>query len=494
MYARPTLSGMPALDSLRERLAELSDLHALGRLAAWDQRTMMPPLGAPARANQVATLQRLLHDRETDDEIGTWLDELDGDGDALGEIDRDLIRVARRDWERARRIPKQLAGDLALAAAEGQAAWLTARAASDFAAFAPALRRNVELAREYAACFPDAAHPYDAHLADYDFGLTAERVREIFDPLAERLTALAAEAPDKPATPPLSVPLEAQQAAVDTVLKRLGVTEDSWRVDVSPHPFTSWLSAQDTRVTTRFNPEAQFESVLAAMHEYGHALYERQIPPELQRTNVGRGPSMSAHESQSKLWENHVGRNAAFAPVLAAELRAGGFDIDPEALHAAITAVEPSLIRVSADPLTYPLHIVLRFDLEVALMEGSLDVADLPAAWNDGMRRLLGVEVPDDAHGVLQDMHWSGGAFGYFPSYALGCLIAAQLWEALEAGAGAQDDALRSGDVSAIRTWLAEHVHRYGRRLDTQPLVEAATGRGIDPEPYLRFVAPFTRA
>ncbi len=485
---------MPALDSLRERLAELSDLHALARLAAWDQRTMMPPLGAPARANQVATLQRLLHDRETDEEIGGWLDELDGDGQALDAIDRDLVRVARRDWERARRIPKDLAGNLALAAAEGQAAWLTARAANDFAAFAPALRRNVDLAREYAACFPDVAHPYDAHLADYDFGLTAARVREVFDPLAERLTALAAEAADNPATPPLRVPLEAQQAAVDTVLKRLGVTEDSWRVDVSPHPFTSWLSAQDTRVTTRFNPEAQFESVLAAMHEYGHALYERQIPPELQRTNVGRGPSMSAHESQSKLWENHVGRNAAFAPVLAAELRAGGFDIAPEALHAAITAVEPSLIRVSADPLTYPLHIVLRFDLEVALMDGSLDVADLPAAWNDGMRRLLGVEVPDDAHGVLQDMHWSAGAFGYFPSYALGCLIAAQLWEALEAGAGAQDDALRAGDVSTVRTWLAEHVHRHGRRLDTEPLVEAATGRGIDPEPYLRFVAPFTRA
>src|SRR3954451_16327887 len=491
IYAGPSLSGMPALDSLRERLAELSDLHALARLAAWDQRTMMPPLGAPAPANQVATLQRLLHDRETDDEIGAWLEELDGDGAALDEIDRDLVRVARRDWERARRIPKDPTGNLALAASERQAAWLTARAANDFAAFAPALRRNVELARDYAACFADAAHPYDAHLADYDFGLTAARVREIFDPLAERLTALAAEAADRPALPPLSVPLEAQQGAVDTVLKRLGVTEDSWRVDVSPHPFTSWLSAQDTRVTTRFNPEAQFESVLAAMHEYGHALYERQIPPELQRTNVGRGPSMSAHESQSKLWENHVGRNAAFAPVLAAELRAGGFEIAPEALHAAITAVEPSLIRVSADPLTYPLHIVLRFDLEVVLIEGSLDIADLPAAWNDGMRRLLGVEVPDDAHGVLQDMHWSGGAFGYFPSYALGCLIAAQLWEKLEAELGAQDDALRSGDVAAIRTWLAEHVHRHGRRLDTEPLVEAATGRGIDPEAYLRVVTPF---
>jgi carboxypeptidase Taq len=482
---------MPALESLRERLAELSDLHALARLAAWDQRTMMPPLGAPARANQVATLERLMHDRQTDDELGAWLDELDSDGAGLDDLERDLVRVARRDWDRARRVPKDLAGRLALAAAEGQAAWQVAKEASDFTAFAPALRRNVDLAREYAACFPEAAHPYDPHLSDYDFGLTGTRVRELFDPLAERLTKLVAEAAETPPRAPLTVPIEAQKAAVDAVLARLGVTGDSWRVDVSPHPFTSWLSAQDTRVTTRYNPEAHFESVLAAMHEFGHGLYERQIPPELQRTNVGRGPSMSAHESQSKLWENHVGRNKAFAPILAAELRTGGFEIDPDALHAAVTTVQPSLIRVSADPLTYPLHIVLRFELEIRLVEGSLDVADLPAAWNDGMRRLLGVEVPDDAHGVLQDVHWAAGSFGYFPTYALGSLIAAQLWEALEADVGSQDDALRSGDVAAVRAWLAEHVHRHGRRLDTEPLVEAATGRGIDPEPFLRFVTPF---
>jgi carboxypeptidase Taq len=488
------MASMPALASLRDRLAELSDLAALGRLAGWDQRTMMPPEGAPARAHHVATLERLVHDRSTGDEIGGWLDEIDAGSDGLGDVDRDLVRLARRDWERARRVPRELAADLARGAAEGQAVWQTARAASDFAAFAPALRRNVELARDYAACFDDVAHPYDALLADYDYGLTATRVREVFDALAATLTDLAAEAAAQPAVPPLDVPLDAQRAAVDALLARVGVTSDSWRVDVSPHPFTSWLSAQDTRVTTRYNPEAQFESVLAAMHEFGHGLYERQIPPELHRTNVGRGPSMSAHESQSKLWENHVGRNRAFAPVLAGELKAGGFDIDPDALHAAITAVQPSLIRVSADPLTYPLHIVLRFELEIALVEGSLDVADVPAAWNDGMRRLLGVEVPDDAHGVLQDVHWAAGSFGYFPTYALGSLIAAQLWEALEADIGSQDDALRSGDVTAVRTWLAANVHRHGRRLDTEPLVEAATGRGIDPEPFLRFVAPFVHA
>jgi carboxypeptidase Taq len=483
----------PALDALRDRLAELSDLSSLRRLAAWDQRTMMPPNGAPARAHQLATLERLAHARATADEIGGWLDELDGDGAGLGDVDRDLVRLARRDWERVRRVPADLAAELARASAEGQAVWQTARAAGDFAAFAPALRRNVELARAYAGCFDDAAHPYDALLADYDFGLTAERVRAVFEPLADELAGLAAEAADAPGAPPLDVPVAAQRAAVDAVLRRLGVTPDSWRVDVSPHPFTSWLSAQDTRVTTRYEPDKELESVLAAIHEFGHALYERQIPPELHRTSLGRGTSMSAHESQSKLWENHVGRHPAFATVIAAALEAGGHAVDPAALHAATVRVQPSLIRVSADPLTYPLHIVLRFELEVALVEGALDVADLPAAWGEGMRRLLGVEVPDDRTGVLQDVHWAAGAFGYFPSYALGCLIAAQLWERLEADAGPQDDVLRAGEVTATRAWLAEHVHRHGRRLDTEPLVEAATGSGIDGGAFLRHVTPYVR-
>jgi carboxypeptidase Taq len=222
------------------------------------------------------------------------------------------------------------------------------------------------------------------------------------------------------------------------------------------------------------------------MHEFGHALYERQIAPELSRTNLGGGTSMSAHESQSKLWENHVGRHPAFAPVLAEAFAAGGFAVEPAALHAALVAVRPSLIRVSADPVSYPLHIVLRFELELALIEGGLAVADLPAAWNDGMRRLLGIDVPDDASGVLQDTHWAAGAFGYFPSYALGCLIAAQLWEALEHDLGPQDEPLARGDVTAIRDWLAENVHAFGRRLDTEPLVERATGRGMEAAPFLR--------
>ena len=472
---------MMALQRLRSRMAELADLASLGRLAGWDQRTMMPPEGAPSRGHQLATLEQIVHDLATAEEVGEWLSELDGA--PLDELDRDVVRLARRDWDRARRVPRELAGELAQAGAEGQQAWQAARAASDFAAFAPALRRNVELARAYAACFDGFERPYDALLADYDYGLTAARISAVFAPLAAELPGLV---PDT-AVAPLAVPVPAQEAAVRGCLARVGVVPDSWRVDVSPHPFTSWVGPRDTRLTTRYE-DGQLESVLAAMHEFGHGLYERQLDPALTRTNLGQGTSMSMHESQSKLWENHVGRHPAFAHVIAEELAGGGYVVTPEDLHAALTAVRPSLIRVSADQVTYPLHIVLRFELESALIEGALDVADLPAAWNDGMRRLLGVEPPDDARGVLQDMHWGGGAFGYFPSYALGCLIAAQLWERLEADVGPQDEALRTGSTEAIAAWLGEHVHRFGRRLDTEPLLEQATGRRLDAEPFLRHV------
>ncbi|HKE78579.1 MAG TPA: carboxypeptidase M32 [Solirubrobacteraceae bacterium] len=477
---------MAALDSLRGRLAELADLGSLARLAGWDQRTMMPPAGGTARAYQMAAISRLAHDRGTAEEIGAWLDAIDGDD--LGDVDRDLVRVARRDWERERRVPADLAAERAQASAEGQAAWQSARAASDFAAFVPALRRNLELARAYADCLDDGEHPYDALLADYDWGLTASRIQEIFGPLAEALPPLVAAAAARPDPPALEIPIKTQQAAVRSTLARLGVDDERWRIDVSPHPFSTSMSRDDLRVTTRYERPGA-ESLLAALHEFGHALYEGQIAPELGRTNLGHGTSMSIHESQSKLWENHVARNGAFAPVLAAEVTAGGFPVEPDALHAVMTHVRPSLIRVEADQVTYPLHIVLRFELELALVEGSLDIADLPTAWNDGMRRLLGVEVPDDAVGVLQDVHWGVGSFGYFPSYALGCLIAAQLWEQLESELGSRDEALAAADVGAIRDWLGEHIHRYGRRLDTEPLVQQATSRGIDAAPFLRYAA-----
>jgi carboxypeptidase Taq len=348
----------------------------------------------------------------------------------------------------------------------------------------------VQLARSYAqSVAEDGQSAYDALLDDYDFGLRTAELRRLFDALARELPSLAAGA--YAASPPRvpAVPVAAQQQAVAGLLLRLGVRDTSWRVDVSAHPFTTWMSRRDSRLTTRYD-DGGVEPLLIALHEYGHALYERQIDPALERTNLGTGTSMSVHESQSKLWEDHVARHPAFAEVLAAELAAGGFDVDPAELHRVLVGVEASPVRVSADPLTYPLHIILRFELELALIEGELDVAELPDAWRAGMRRLLGVEVGSDALGCLQDVHWGAGAFGYFPSYALGCLIAAQLWEAMEAEIGPRGDELREGMVAPIQQWLGENVHRHGRRLDTIELVERATGRGLEIEPFLRYVSP----
>ena len=475
---------MAAIDELRARLADLADLHALGSLAAWDQQVMMPSEGSQARAHQLAALDRLAHELAAADEVGEWLSEIEGDGSGLGDLDRDIVRIARRDYERQRCVPAELVGELAQASSAGQSAWRKAREASDFGAFAPALRRNLELVREYAACFKDVPRAYDALLNNYDFGVPTERIQAVFTELAAGLTPLLADLPEARLLGALEVPYEAQKTAVEGTLKRIGVNEDRWRVDVSPHPFSESLSQGDLRITTRYEGEG-VESLIAALHEFGHALYERQIAPELERTNLGHGTSMSMHESQSKLWENHVARSRAFAPVLAQELARGGYKIDAGALSAALNQIRPSLIRVSADQITYPLHIILRFELELALIEGGLDVDDLPAAWNDGMARLLGVEVTDDAVGVLQDIHWAAGAFGYFPSYAIGCLIAAQLWAQIETELGSQDAALGKGDVAAIRDWLGERVHRHGRRLDTEALVEQATGRGLEVEPFL---------
>ncbi len=480
---------MTAISRLRTRLAELADLEALRTLAGWDQLVMMPPGGATERGHQIGTLARIAHEHAIAPEIGEWLAELDGAD--CEELERDMVRLARRDWERARRVPPELAAELSKAHADGQESWQAARAADDFAAFAPALERNIELARAYGRCLDEEGRGvYQSLLDDFDFGLRTEELRKLFSDLGRRLAPLVEESRARRAPAKPAVPHEVQRRAVEAIMRRLGVDSESWRLDTSTHPFSAALARTDQRMTTRYG-DGGIESLLSSVHEFGHALYEHQIDPALERTNLCTGTSMSIHESQSKLWENHVARHPAFAGVLAGDLGAAGYEIDPRALHAALVAVEPSLIRVSADPLTYPLHIVLRFELELALIDGDLAVGDLPAAWNDGVRRLLGLEVPSDALGCLQDVHWSEGAFGYFPSYAMGCLIAASMWEAIERELGPRGEELARGEVGPIKEWLAQNVHRHGRRLDTVPLVQQATGADLELESFLRYVSPF---
>ena len=475
---------------LRRRLAEISDLERMAMLLGWDQEVIMPTAGAEWRAQQRATVERLTHERFAEDRIGELLDAAAPESP----LDEDLLRVTRRDYEKARRVPSDLVEELAHAGATGHEAWTRAREASDFALFEPHLRRNIELRRRYIACFPEAERPYDALLDDFEPGMrTAEaedvlgRLRDGLVPLVE---AAGADGDDALVTGG-PFPTAAQRRFVETVLRQVGVDEDRWRLDVAIHPFAATVSPGDVRLTTRY-AEDDLDSLFSSLHEFGHGLYEANVDPALARSPLGSGVSSAVHESQSRLWENMVGRSPGFWRWAFPHLQ----DAMPERfggrswrdVHRAVNVVRPTLIRVSADEVTYGLHVVLRFELELALFEGDLDVSDLPAAWAERTRAYLGLEVPDDAHGVLQDVHWAEGLFGYFPTYAVGTILSGQLWARMGAEIPDLDARFARGDFAPLSDWLAEHVHRHGRRYLPSEVIERAAGGPLDPGPYLEYV------
>lgn len=471
---------------LRAYLAPLEDLGGVLQLLSYDQETVMPPAGNAARGRQTATVSALVHERMAAPELTELLDRAQEAG--LEGDDAAIVRWVRREADRAQRVPGELVEQMAIAGSEGQDAWARARADDDFAAFLPCLERNIALRVEYAACF-EAAEPYDALLFDYEPGMTAAEIRPVFARLRQELPALVAAAGER-ARPPLAghFPAESQRRASELVLRRVGFDEASWVLGEAAHPFSATPGRGDNRITTRY-PEDSLETLLSALHEFGHGLYEAQTDPVLDRTPLGHGVSMGVHESQSRLWELFVGMNPAFWRGLWPELAAcfgEGFVAFDDFL-ASLRRVAPSLIRVEADPVSYPLHIVLRFELEVALLSGDLGAADLPGAWREGMRELLGIVPPDDRTGVLQDIHWGAGMFGYFPTYALGTILAAQLWEVAKGELGDVDALMEAGDLAPLRDWLRERVHLHGRRMDPSELIVAATGRGLDAEPYLAF-------
>jgi len=484
-----------ALTELRERLAEIADLNAAGSLLGWDQQTMMPERAAPQRAEQLATLGRLLHERFTDDAVGRLLDA--AEPLASPGSDAALVRVTRRDWEKARRVPSELAAELARAGALGHAAWVDARERSDFAAFLPFLRRNVELKLRYVECFDGFDDPYDVLLDDYEEGMTSAEVGALFAELRAGLVPLIAaiaERADAVDGSPLhgEFPVEGQRDLVGRVLRQLGWRADGWRIDEAAHPFATSFGPGDVRLTTRYDTAYVGMALYGAIHEFGHGLYEAQVDPALARGPLGEGVSLGVHESQSRLWENVVGRGRPFAGWLHGQLR----EIFPERFASvsvedwfrAVNKVEPSLIRVEADEATYGLHIILRFELERAMIAGTVALEELPEAWNARMQEYLGVEVPGDAEGVLQDVHWSGGDIGYFSTYALGNLIGAQLWERARGDLPDLDAQLAAGDGSALREWLGSHVHRYGRTYPPRELVERVVGGPIAVQPFLDYL------
>jgi carboxypeptidase Taq len=476
------------LDRLKSILGEIADVQHAEAVADWDSRVSMPPDGAEARANVVATLTRIAHERFVSDEVGELLAELDGVAD---ETDAALVRLTRHEWDRARRVPSDLAAEMAHAAGVAVAAWDKAKAASDFASFVPHLERQLELKLRYIDCFPDIEKPYDVLLDDYEEGMTTAEVQRVFDRLKEVLVPLIANRRDGGVALEGRFPVERQQEAGVRVLDAFGYDPQTWRIDETPHPFASKPGAGDIRLTTHTDA-GDLTSLFSTMHEFGHGVYEADVDARLARTPLARGTSSAIHESQSRMWENLVGRSRGFwrwfYPQLQPLFPEALGSVDEEAFVRAVSAIRPGLIRGDADEATYGLHIILRFELEQELLAGKLAIRDLPETWNARMQEYLGVDVPDDAHGVLQDMHWSIGLFGYFPTYQLGNVASVQIWEVARRDLGDLEEQFARGEFSPLREWLREHVYRHGSVYPPRELLRRVTGSDLDPEPYLQYL------
>jgi carboxypeptidase Taq len=483
-----------AYNDLVERWGAIADLGAATELLFWDERTKMPPAGGEARAEQVATLSRIRHEHLIDDDLWELVVGLRADGLEPGTLEADSVAIAHRNLERARCVPASLSAEMARASSLGESAWEKARESSDLDAYLPYLVRNVELAREFAACFPPTDHPYDALLDAYEPGMATADARRILGELRGGLVHIVQAIADNADAVDDSLlhgdfEIGAQERMVKSLVGMLPLDEGTWRVDTTVHPFMASTSRGDIRLTTRYEPHDLAFSMFSALHEAGHGLYEAGVPAELARGPVGALQSLSFHESQSRLWENWVGRSRPFLaqalPVLQREFGGAFADATAEDLYRASNKAAPSLIRVEADEVTYNLHIALRFELELELFEGSLEATDLADAWIERTREYLGLEVPDHKHGVMQDVHWAGGAFGYFPTYSLGNVIAAQLWRQADVELGGLDELIAAGKLRTLREWLIERVHRHGARLLPADLARKALGGPLDPQPLL---------
>jgi carboxypeptidase Taq len=489
-----------ALTELRRRLAEIADLRRIEKVLAWDLAVWMPPSGAAARGAQLSSLEAVAHDRFVDDRIGELLDELEPYAASLPHDadDAALLRVTRRDWEKARRVPHALMSEIGENRATSYEAWVRAREASDFAAFRPFLERSLELRRRYVECFAPYDDPYDVLLDDYEPGMRTSEVRAIFDVLEPELIALveahASDEEDEFMRGPF--PEEAQHRLSLELIHRFGFVDGDFRLDRTVHPFMTHSAIRDIRITTRYSLN-DLNSIFTAMHECGHGLYHYGVAPELDRTPLETPPaatdfSMALHESQSRLWENVVGRSIPFwrwfYPRVQETFPDVLGDVGLDAFNRAINRVRRTLIRVDADETTYGLHIILRFRLEQELFAGRLAVADLPEAWNALMSELLDLDVPDDASGVLQDVHWSDASFGYFPTYQLGNVLSVQIWETVREAIPDLEEQMERGEFAPLHEWLREHLYAIGRKFSPAETVERVVGGPIDPEPYLRYL------
>ena len=485
-----------AWERLMPRLTELADLGGISGLLSWDQAVMMPPKGAPARARAQATLESLVHARLTDPEIGALLDEL-GDAADLDEDRRASIRILRRDYDHATKVPPELVKELAEVQANSYQAWTEARPADDFSILEPHLAKLVELKRQEADALGWQGERYDALLDQFEPEMTAEQVGAMFEELVSGLQPLIDAVLGVDRRPPEwlfdDYDEPTQRKVCRWLVEELGFDVASGRLDESPHPFTIGLTPGDVRQTTLAHRNNFLSAIYAAAHETGHALYEQGIPGELRDLPVGRAPSLGIHESQSRMWENHVGRSREFCDFLLPQLKQHWPNqlgmITPEDFYSAVNLSRRSLIRITSDELTYNLHVAIRFELERALFRDELSVSELPDAWDDAYEKRIGLRPPNRADGVLQDMHWSMGALGYFPTYTLGNIYAAALFAKAEQDVVGLREGFGTGDTAPLLQWLRKNVHSEAYRYDARTLVERVVGSVPTAGPLIEYLS-----
>ena len=486
------------LEQLKARLAEADDVENAAALLEWDQLTMMPARGDAGRASQYATLQKIGHEMFTAEEVGRLLEDLGHEyRDAPAEDDdAAYVRVAARIYRHKTCIPAALVGEVSEATSLGQQVWAEARAKNDFEAFRPLMERNFELKRQVAACFPDAESPYDPLLDEYEPGMRSAQVRKMFAELKRELVPLVQAIAERPAVDDSMLhqtyPEEQQWAVSANVIKQFGYSFEYGRMDRAVHPFCTSFGLHDVRITTRVLPNFLSACLMGSMHETGHALYDLGYPDKYARSPLGHSASLGIHESQSRMWENLVGRSRGFWGYFYPQLQAafpsqlGG--VKENDFYRAINKVRPTYIRVEADEVTYNLHTMLRFELEMDLLEGRLEARHAPAAWNAKVKEYLGLEAPEDRLGVLQDTHWAGGLIGYFPTYTIGNLASVQLYDKAVSDVPSIPDDIARGRFDTLLGWLRENVHQHGRKYLPAELIERATGRALSARPYVRYL------
>ncbi|AMV30218.1 Thermostable carboxypeptidase 1 [Gemmata sp. SH-PL17] len=494
------MTASEAYAELVRRSKELGVLNSCAGVLNWDHQTYMPRNGGALRGEQMAFLASLSHQKFTDPKVGELLSAVEA-SDLVRDPESDAganVRELRRGYDRATKIPQALVEELARVTTQAQQVWEQAKKKNDYPSFRPLLEQVVKLKREEANAVGFKEHPYNALIEEYEPGTTVAELKTLFAGLTAELAPLVRKIVASPKQPDKSVlerefPIDRQKVFAEAAAVAIGFDFHSGRLDTTAHPFCSGFGPGDCRITTRYNPRFFNEAFFGVLHETGHAMYEQNLPADHFGTPLGVACSFGIHESQSRLWENQVGRGRPFwdhfYPRLQQTFPSALTDVSKDAFYFAINDVRPSLIRVEADEATYNLHIALRFELELALLSGDLTTGDLPGAWAERFEALLGLKVPDDARGCLQDIHWSFGGIGYFPTYTLGNLYAAQLMDAVrrEFGDGIEED-FRRGDFTRLKGWLNQHVHRHGQRYRAGELCQRATGAPLSPKPFLSYL------